>query len=441
MRQLTSFFVMLLLIGAMASCHEQGESPPLESSSVFSQSKEPSVVICVEEGFEQDIKELLNYLSASSVETEYELQVLPTSTEEREAELTRLRTEIMAGEGPDAFILSTAIPGAVLDPSTGETMEPLFPNVEKSMYSHLFLDLEDMVQASDVIDLENCNQTVMNVGVTGDGRFLLPLTYTFSAHIFDCSALRDSEYTFSTLGEVLMSDEAALKGTLAWSTLAMFPNCLGPLADYEGQNLLVTRESLQTAVEQADAFVALQDEAYSESNLVYPGGGLISWYGLMALQQEETAYTVFPIPGPEGGVMAAVTTYAAVNRNTAHPQEAFAFLELLFREELALQAGLEANGYHHASAFQYGTDAGFSVSLPVKDQLALDYFAPQMQPDTMASLRAAIGRIDSAKVYSNLDQDIYQLYETWHWSYGRSEEPLEELVERTISSMEMTLAE
>lgn len=43
--------------------------------------------------------------------------------------------------------------------------------------------------------------------------------------------------------------------------------------------------------------------------------------------------------------------------------------------------------------------------------------------------------------YSDLDMDIYNLYETWHWSYGRSEEPLEELVERTISSMEMTLAE
>lgn len=431
---------ILALCWGLLGCTNGEEIPSASGVSSETASEEGGpVVICVDESFRENLKELISYLAATGNETEYELLVLPDDTEDREPELTRLRTEIMAGEGPDAFILDATIPGTVTD--SGEPLEALFPNVEKSMYSHLFLDLEEMVQSSEIIELENCNQTVMDVGVAGDNRFLLPLTYTFSAHIFDCSALRDSEYTFSTLGEVLMSDEAALKGTLAWSTLAMFPNCLGPLADYEGQNLLVTRESLQTAVEQADAFVALQDEAYSESNLVYPGGGLISWYGLMALQQEETAYTVFPIPGPEGGVMAAVTTYAAVNRNTAHPQEAFAFLELLFREELALQAGLEANGYHHASAFQYGTDAGFSVSLPVKDQLALDYFAPQMQPDTMASLRAAIGRIDSAKVYSNLDQDIYQLYETWHWSYGRSEEPLEELVERTISSMEMTLAE
>lgn len=434
---------ILVLCWGLLGCTNGEEIPSASGVSSETASEEGGpVVICADESFREDLKELISYLAATGNETEYELLVLPDDTEDREPELTRLRTEIMAGGGPDAFILSAPIPGAVLDPSTGETMEPLFPNVEKSMYSHLFLDLEDMVQASDVIDLENCNQTVMDVGVTGDGRFLLPLTYTFSAHIFDRSALKDPEYTFSTLEELLMSDEAALKGTLAWSTLAMFPNCLGPLADYEGQNLLVTQESLQAAVEQADAFAALQDEAYSESDLVYrSGGNLISWYGLMALQQEETAYTVFPIPGPEGGVMAAVTTYAAVNRNAAHPQEAFAFLELLFREELATQASLEVDGYYHAFAFQYGTDAGFSVSLPVKDQLALDYFAPQMQPDTMASLRAAIGRIDSAKVYSNLDQDIYQLYETWYLSYGRSEEPLEELVERAISSMEMTLAE
>lgn len=59
----------------------------------------------------------------------------------------------------------------------------------------------------------------------------------------------------------------------------------------------------------------------------------------------------------------------------------------------------------------------------------------------MASLRAAVERIDSAKVYSDLDLDIYDLYETWHFSYGQLDTPLEELVEQTISSMEMTLAE
>ena len=93
--------------------------------------------------------------------------MLPNNTEDRETELTRLRTENHGGEGPDAFILNATVPGTVTD--SGEPLEALFPNVEKSMYSHLFLDLEDMAQSSEIIDLESCNQTVMDVGVTGEG--------------------------------------------------------------------------------------------------------------------------------------------------------------------------------------------------------------------------------------------------------------------------------
>lgn len=246
------------------------------------------MVICVNYDFEQDMEELLDYLSAIGVETEYELLVLPSRAEDREAELTRLRTEIMAGGGPDAFVLGAVLPGTMMD--EGKSQEPLFPNVEKSMYSHLFLDLEDMAQNSEIVDLESCNQVVMDVGVTSQGRFLLPLTYTFSALLFDRSALNDPDYTFSTLEELLQSGEEALKGVMAWNTLGLFPNCLGPLADYEGQNLLVTQESLQAAVEQADAFVALQDEAYDTRELAYAGLGIpVSWNTLSGLQREETA--------------------------------------------------------------------------------------------------------------------------------------------------------
>lgn len=449
MKKLALLLAVCLITWSLAGCQTQPAPSSGETSasagSVSSGAQPESslpesdpVVVCVNYDFEQDMEELLDYLSAIGVETEYELLVLPSRTEDREAELTRLRTEIMAGGGPDAFVLGAVLPGTRMD--EGKSQEPLFPNVEKSMYSHLFLDLEDMAQNSEIVDLESCNQVVMDVGVTSQGRFLLPLTYTFSALLFDRSALNDPDYTFSTLEELLQSGEEALKGVMAWNTLGLFPNCLGLLADYEGQNLLVTQESLQAAVEQADAFVALQDEAYDTRELAYTGLGMpAGWYTLSELQQTETAYAVFPVPDQEGGVIAAVTTYAAINRNTEHPQEAFALIEQLFREELATQSSLEVDGYHHCSSFGYGD--GFSTALPVKDQLALDYFAPNLQPDTMASLRAAMERMDSAKVYSDFDQTVYQMHDTWHWYYGNPEEPLEDLVERTISSMEMTLAE
>ena len=437
--------VCLLAWSAFAGCQTQETPPPQESegsavsASSTAQEGDP-VVLCIEDSFEQDAYELENYLKATGVETEYEFLVLPDNTEDRETELTRLRTEIMAGEGPDAFILNATIPGYVTDLSTMEPTEALFPNVEKSMYSHLFLDVEEMVQNSETIDLANCNPTVMDVGVTSGGRFLLPLTYTFSVHIFDTAHLNDPNFTFTSLEELLQSDEESLKGTLAWGSFRLFPDCLDPLVDYEGQNLLVTREAMQQAVEQADALVDLQDETYSESPLVYQSGTGISMYSLLGLSSEDTEYTFFPVPNRNGGVTAAVTFYAAINANAAYPQEAFDFIELLYSEELFTEQGFEVNGFHYGTTFSYGNHGGLSVSIPVKDEIFFQYLESyDILPGTMASLRKAVERIDSAKVYSDLDLAIYQMYNTWR--YDRPEETLEELVDRTVSTMEMTLAE
>ena len=435
--------VCLLAWSAFAGCQTQDTPQPPEpsgseaSASSNAQEGDP-VVLCIEDSFEQDAYELENYLKATGVETEYEFLVLPDNTEDRETELTRLRTEIMAGEGPDAFILNATIPGYVTDLSTMEPTEALFPNVEKSMYSHLFLDLEDMAQSSEIIDLESCNQTVMDVGVTEDGRFLLPLTYSLSALILDPSILNDPAYVFTSLDELLQSDEEALKGIMAWGTFRLFPDCLGLLADYTGQNLLVTQDSLQQAIEQADALSAFQDATYSQSPALYQGGRTIGANHLMSLAREEMEYAVLPIPNPQGGVTAAVTFYAAINANAAHPQEAFDFIELLYSPELVTQQGFEVNGMHYGTMFDYGDNG--SLAIPVKDGVLLQYAEDSgLLPGTLASFQGALDRIDSAKVYSDLDLDIYNLYETWH--FERPEESLEELVDRTVSTMEMTLAE
>ena len=429
-------WILTVFLGfSLTGCQPQQTPQPQEpessavSASSTAQAGDP-VVICVEENFEQGGYELINYLSATGVETAYELLVLPSNTEDREPELTRLRTEIMAGEGPDAFVLNSSHPRLFLDQQTMEPLEPLFPNVEKSIYSHLFLDLEEMAQNSETVDLGSCNQVVMDVGVTGDGRFLLPISYVLPTVMVDKSALEDPDYTFSTLDELLQSDQEVLKGFFSFKTLFLFPDCLGVLADYQGQNLRVTAESLTKAIQQADALTAFQDEQYSGSEAVLGGeGGSTTW---MALGNDGPEYAVFPIPNQAGGVTAGVTRYAAINRNTEHPQEAFAFIEQLFREELATGGSLAANNYNY-----YPLD--FTHDLPVKEQVLLEYIEPNTNAETKESLRAAVERTDSAKVYSDLDVDIYNLYETWH--FERPEKSLEELVEQTISSMEMTLAE
>ena len=132
MKKLSMLLAFCLLSVSLCGCQSQltsssqGSEVSAVSASSTIQEGDP-VAICLDESLEQDMEELIRYLEASGNETEYELLVLPEDTEDREPELTRIRTEIMAGEGPDAFILSTAIPGAVLTPAPAKLWSPCFP--------------------------------------------------------------------------------------------------------------------------------------------------------------------------------------------------------------------------------------------------------------------------------------------------------------------------
>ena len=107
--------VCLLAWSALAGCQTQDTPQPPEpsgseaSASSTAQEGDP-VVLCIEDSFEQDAYELENYLKATGVETEYEFLVLPNNTEDRETELTRLRTEIM-GRGRTPLSWMPPFPG------------------------------------------------------------------------------------------------------------------------------------------------------------------------------------------------------------------------------------------------------------------------------------------------------------------------------------------
>ena len=436
-KKMALLLAALFTLLALAPGCQTGKEETAPSSSQTAQEEtsqegeeQDAVTLCIEQAFKQDASDVISFLQAQGDTTQYQLEILPTEEARRETELTRLRTEIMAGEGPDAFVLSTYMPG-VLDP-----LEPLFPNVEKSMASHLFLDLEDMVQESELIDLESCNQAVMDAGVHEGGRFVLPLLYHFSGVVLDCSFLQDPDFTFSSLDELLQSGEDALLEVFSRSGYTIFPNALGQMADYQGMNLLFTQEELLHTAQQADALYAVMTDGgltTGAQNLGYPGR--VTLETLRMAEYADTPYAFFPVPDREGNVTPGVTLWAAVNRNAAHPQEAFTFLEQLFRTEFFNQEGIKVGERWYGNLLTYGSYFGF----PVKDESYFQSIEEDVNPQTIASLRAAVARIHSAKIYSDLDKAVYDMYDAW--KYGPPEDSLEERVERTYSALEMTLAE
>ena len=72
------------------------------------------------------------------------IERLPKDPESREVRFKQLRTEIMAGKGPDVFLLPTNTNEVVTSEFDVFDLEPLFPDVNQAMYNGLFLDISEL---------------------------------------------------------------------------------------------------------------------------------------------------------------------------------------------------------------------------------------------------------------------------------------------------------
>lgn len=114
----------------------------------------------------------------------------------RDNELTRVRTEIMAGEGPDVFI-TTCQP---------EYVDPVFKYPDQVMSRRTFLPLDDYIKNAQFMEWEKLTPVVMEAGKTGEGQMALPLTYSLPMTVFRKTEVEHTHSKDLTLFEVAKSN-------------------------------------------------------------------------------------------------------------------------------------------------------------------------------------------------------------------------------------------
>lgn len=138
-----------------------------------------------------------------------ELEILPTEEEERQRYLKQLQTKIMAGKGPDIYLLPTGNMLTTDLPSNAsqkrETLEysidPLFRDVTQAMYNGIFADISQYYDHDTELGTEALNQDVMNAGVIEGERYVLPIRYDMPV-LLTASSVNES----TGLGQTLIND-------------------------------------------------------------------------------------------------------------------------------------------------------------------------------------------------------------------------------------------
>ena len=371
------------------------------------------LVVCTDSYSYEYVKntvERWKYLQREGSSIEVEIVTIPKDDTAAEVKITEIRTEIMSGDGPDLFIIKVPLSRAVAE-DRADTL--LFSNPEKVMYSNIFLPLDTYLKEFTSVDIEECNQAVLQAGQTDEGQLLFPILYDYNVCVFSTEESSESFFYPNSWDELIQNEEMLqaiyrndIYGFLAYS---------GPYADYKNEELLISKDDIVKQVEQC-----LSEEKKWENVRGMSVNSML--YDLSG--NDSLSYECYPIPNIDGGVTANISAYAGINRNTRVADEAASFLDMFCEN-------IKGGGYSLDGIFieqdeylqrMYQLQYGFS-----KERLTSFLEMNEM--------------VTEARFYSMWDYELWDVYYEQKWKAEQKVRPIEQMADEIYNTMKMQVKE
>ena len=367
-----------------------------------------------------------------------EIEFPPEHGEARDAYLTAVRTEIMAGKGPDVFMcLSGWGAHNVDDDLTSLCLEDaLFKFPRQAMERNMFLPLDEYIENAQFMEWDKLTPVIMEAGKNEHGQLLLPMTYTVPLGIFKSG---DVDFTLEgntglTWKEMLdMGPECtAVAVKSIWGSQQSA--ALAPLADYEQDELVITEEELLDYVNSClEGQKRLENEKLPESQIkvLKPDSFFDNEYG------SSNELTIIPRFSRGGGYHAIITSFTGINVNTKRPEDAFFLVDYIMGRE-GQQSSLFVHMSHDKAVptmegLLSGRGSGvFAPTIPGNEKYV------NMSKNLYKEFEKLRDGISGADFYTSLDKELFSL--TTDFSDG-TDKTVEELVHGVYTRMNMMLAE
>ena len=184
MKRLTPFVLIIALLCAVFTACKGSDDHAGSSGQPDSQStggELPTIRLLVDfisDGIGDSILNYVQWVPGYGTDFKVDYTYLPRTGAERESQLTSIRTEILAGKGPDIFIC--CCPNFNYDNS-----KPLFLFPNQVMERRAFLPLDSYLENAEYMEWDKLFQPVMEAGKNEEGQQLLPMSYQITAMLFD----------------------------------------------------------------------------------------------------------------------------------------------------------------------------------------------------------------------------------------------------------------
>ncbi len=282
-----------------------------------------------------------------------ELEYLPLDAQEQALYLEQLQVEIMAGRGPDVFLITSRT--------------PVFADVEQSIHNGLLLDISAFYDRDDSLPKDGFAPVVRDAGVVDGGRYVLPLNYNFPVLYVDTQQLAAAGLSLDTLGCGLSGlaavyeklGEKAVTFDITQLEFFYLPNFFPEVINYENQEVTWEKAQLvQWLTQYRQLHTHTQGEylpwmgasisEYVGNNNYLGKEGYCVYMGTLedlvdqvrVAKATGTELAILPVTAADGSVCATVTNLGAISAGTGQPELAYEFLRAFALEENQWENGL-----------------------------------------------------------------------------------------------------
>ncbi len=381
--------VLVLLLSSLSGCgaaSEEMDTAPekvdatQENAETTSEDKE-LWVLSLNSGTGRIIQSIAKQFEEENPDVTIRITHGPENGEETDVWLEQLRTQIMAGEGPDLFLL----------PAENISAASPIQDVNQFMRAGLCLDITDYYDKDEELPKSGFANAVMDTGVVDGTRYVLPLWFNFPVIYADVQQLKAHDLTVEDLQNGI-SSLADLSQTLEpgaidsdygeWFFNLYWMNLLSQLIDYEAQEVILEKAELVAYLEDYRALAAygISFSRYTTAISSYVGsdsfwtkngqyiflgtlGGLVPNSRIAKAEGIELA--VIPMRASDGSLIANISYYGAIGANTKHPDVAYEFLRQFLLEQTQWKPTLE-------DSLEFGWPVLLEGSGPALDAAILD---------------------------------------------------------------------
>lgn len=352
----------------------------------------------------------------------------------RAAAIDRIRAEIMAGEGPDVFLMTYMVYHGPMGCEYDET-DILFKYPEKAMANGVFLPLDEYIENNtQFAEWDKFTKPVMDAGRNEEGQQIIPLTYTFPLLCYPKSEWEHTPDKSLTWNDLLSDPELSVYGKDLANCSESFVDfytkeeldgilwhmryILGKYADYESEELLFTEEELLQRVN--EILLLDRKDRYTEVE-----GACERFAGIRLAQREIDKPTTFlPLYSDDGGIVASIENFAAVNRNTDRPEDAFTVIDLLMSKHLQQSSAIYTDLLYnkdsipmHEELFQesaplatsnyFMTEENFEAFCTVREQLT----GANFEAEWMEMLDVLLAHCRNPEPGTTVETYVHEFYE------------------------------